>query len=255
MCGAGRWGQDVPPHLWQHRAGTALWRAGPPREGCTHTCCAVAEERKSRSSPSAAFSVSLFAQSWVPSLTKLCHAMGHPVPTPLHHPRQPWVQRGPRLLQQQQNPHLQRTPRLQPHSPAPCPCLQPPACLRGSTQGRAASHTATRHTQGVQTPPFSCHTPSQQETAPEALQRPISEEADRPFSSSPPLWAGKGTEPTHSAAPRAWPHSCLPMLLPARLMPLGFPFTLEQFPKLPGLRAARFWPWERRESCHLLPLG
>lgn len=122
------------------------------------------------------------------------------------------------------------------------PACSPPDCLRGSTQGRAASHTATRHTQGVQTPPFSCHTPSQQETAPEALQRPTAVEADRPFSSSPPLWAGKGTEPTPSAAPHAWPHSCLPRLLPARLMHLGFPFTLEQFPKLPGLRAARFWP-------------
>lgn len=171
------------------------------------------------------------------SLTGLCHPTGHPVPTSLH---QPWVQRGPRLLQQQQNPQAERAqgPRLQPNSTAPRPCLQPPRTAPGLTQGRGQICL----THGVQTTPFPCHTPSQQETAPEALQRHVSVEADRPLScSSPPLRAGEGTEPTHSAAPCAWSHSCPPRLLPARLMSLGFPFTLEHFRKLPGPRAARFW--------------
>lgn len=174
---------------------------------------------------------------WVPSLTVLCHPTGHPVPTSVHHPSQPWVKRGPRLLQQQQNPHLQKTqgPRHHPNTVS----LPTAPHEWGEAPPRAGGQSCLTH--GVQTSPFSCHAPSQQETAPEALQRHISVEADRPFSSSPALWAGKGTEPTHSAAPCARPHSCLPRLLPTRLMPLAFPFTSEHFPKLPGLRGARFW--------------
>lgn len=65
--------------------------------------------------------------------------MGHPVPTSLHQPSQPWVQR---LLQQQQNPHVQRTPspRLQPNTLPHVPVGNSP---RGSSEAHFSGSRQT----------------------------------------------------------------------------------------------------------------
>lgn len=165
-----------------HHGCASPLRAGPPQESCTHTRCAVAAERKSRSSPSAAFSVSLLAQRWILSLTRLCHPTG---PCP-HLSASPQPALGAKVTPSSKTP-TSREPWDQGIIPTALPHV--PACSPWDcSEGRGAQLPHLTH--GVHTAPLCCHAPSQQQTAPEALQRHIPVKADRPFSSSPALWAG-----------------------------------------------------------------
>lgn len=163
---------NVPPCLWQHRMGTASGGQGLPTGLCDG--CGAEEPLVTHSS--------FFSFPFGSVVAPILHQALSP------HGTTPCA-------------HLSAPPQ-----PALAAKAAPAAAKPSSTENtgskaagqnhqspmRAASHTGHRH-------PLSPVTTSQQETAPEAFQRHISVAADRPFSSSPPLWAGKGTEPTHSA--------------------------------------------------------